>query len=57
MLARNDHDTVLHQAVGSHNAEVIRLILDAIKERLDDDHQLMYQHINAPDSEVDSPLM
>jgi hypothetical protein len=57
VLARNDHDTVLHQAVGSHNAEVIRLILDAIKERLDDDHQLMYQHINAPDSEVDSPLM
>jgi ankyrin repeat protein len=24
---------------------------------LDDDYQLMYQHINASDSEVDTPLM
>jgi ankyrin repeat protein len=31
--------------------------LDAIKERLDDDYQLMYPHINAPDSEGDTPLM
>ncbi len=56
VLARNDHDTVLHQAVGSHTVEVIRLILDAIKVRLDDD-QLMYLHINPPDSEGDTPLM
>jgi ankyrin repeat protein len=54
VYARNNHDTVLHRAVSSGNEEVIRLILDKIKEK---ETQLMYQHINAPDTEGDTPLM
>ena len=54
VLARNNHDTVLHQAVSSNNEEIIRLILDKIKEK---DPQNFSEHINAKDTEGDTPLM
>jgi ankyrin repeat protein len=56
-LARNDHDTVLHQAVHSNNTEIIELILTKIKEKFDKDEAEMYVHINAQDTEGDTPLM
>ena len=56
-LARNNHDSVLHNAVSSNNKDVIVLILDKIKDKLIQDSQLVYQHINAPDAEGDTPLM
>jgi ankyrin repeat protein len=36
---------------------VIRLILERIEERLNQDPQQMYESINAKDTEVDTPLM
>jgi ankyrin repeat protein len=57
LLARNHHDTILHQAVSGNNVEVIRLILDAIKEKCDNDPVRVGQAINARDNEGDTPLM
>ena len=53
VLARNNHDTVLHRAVSSNNKEVIELILDKIKEKRND----IEPYINAPDTEGDTLLM
>ncbi|WP_237342887.1 tetratricopeptide repeat protein [Wolbachia endosymbiont of Folsomia candida] len=50
----SSHDTILHQSVGSGNEEVIRLILEKIKEK---EPQKMFEHINARDTEGETPLM
>jgi cytohesin len=55
-LATDNYSTILHYAVHSNNEEVIRLILDKIKD-FNEDSQLMNPHINAPDNEGDTPLM
>ena len=54
VLARNKHDTVLHQAVSSNNEEIMRLILDKMKEK---DPQNFSEHINAKDTEGNTPFM
>src|SRR5699024_3040854 len=54
VLARNNHDTVLHQAVNSNNEEVIKFVLNKIIEK---DPQKMSEHINTPDNEGDTPLI
>jgi ankyrin repeat protein len=56
-LLRNHHDTVLHQAVSGNNVEIIKLILDAIKEKCGNDSARVGQAINVPDTEGDTPLM
>jgi ankyrin repeat protein len=57
VLARNSHDTVLHRAVRGNNKEIIRLLLERIKEKFNQDSQQVYQYINAQDTEGDTPLM
>jgi ankyrin repeat protein len=57
VLSRNDHDTVLHQAVCGNNPEVIKSILKKIKEKCNNNPQALYQVINAEDTEGDTPLM
>jgi len=57
VLERNDHDTLLHQAVWGNNVAMIRLILEAIKAKCNNDQRKLYISINAPDKEGDSPLM
>ena len=54
VLARKNHNTGLHQAVRSNNEEIIRLVLDKVKEK---DLQRFSEHINAKDTEGDTPLM
>lgn len=56
-FAINSHDTVLHQAVSGGNEEIIKLILNKIKEKFNQDLQQIYQFINAKDYEGDTPLM
>ena len=56
-LARNTHDTVLHQAVISINIEVTKLILSKIKDKFRENSQLLYQYLDAKDNERDTPLM
>ncbi|WP_341817579.1 ankyrin repeat domain-containing protein [Wolbachia endosymbiont (group A) of Pherbina coryleti] len=54
IFARNDCGTVLYLAVVSNNIELIRFILDIIKEK---DPQNFSKHIDAEDAEGDTPLM
>jgi ankyrin repeat protein len=56
-LAKNRHDTVLHQAVSGNNPEVIKSILNKMKEKCGDDSQAWYAAINAQDTDGDTPLM
>ncbi|WP_341812159.1 ankyrin repeat domain-containing protein [Wolbachia endosymbiont (group A) of Conops quadrifasciatus] len=53
VLARNSHHTVLHSAVSGNNEEVIKLVLNKIKETQRD----VSQYIDAKDTEGDTPLM
>ncbi|GFQ65480.1 ANK_REP_REGION domain-containing protein [Trichonephila clavata] len=53
VLAKNNHDTVLHLAVSSNKEEIIKLVLDKIKETQRD----VSQYIDAKDTEGDTPLM
>ena len=55
VLARNNHDSVLHNAISGNNKEIIKLILDKIKEKFSRDPQQIYQYINAKDNEGDTP--
>lgn len=49
-MARNSHNTVLHSAVHSDNEEVVKLVLNKIKET-------QSPYIDAKDTEGDTPLM
>ncbi|QJT94850.1 ankyrin repeat domain-containing protein [Wolbachia endosymbiont of Diaphorina citri] len=50
VLARNNHHTLLHAAVSSNKEEIIKLVLNKIKET-------QSQYIDAKDTEGDTPLM
>ncbi|GFS56364.1 hypothetical protein NPIL_568051 [Nephila pilipes] len=50
VLARDSHHTVLHSAVRSDNGEVVKLVLNKIKET-------QGPYIDAKDTEGDTPLM
>lgn len=50
ILVRNSHHTVLHSAVHSNNGEVVKLVLNKIKET-------QSPYIDAKDTEGDTPLM
>ncbi|MFT4314280.1 MAG: ankyrin repeat domain-containing protein [Wolbachia pipientis] len=53
VLAKNNHDMVLHLAVSSDKEEIIKLVLDKIKETQEN----INQHVDAQDTEGDTPLM
>jgi ankyrin repeat protein len=57
MFLPDTHDTVLHQAVYTSNEEIIRLVLNKIKEKFNQETQQIYRYINAKDTESDTPLM
>ncbi|APR98948.1 ankyrin repeat domain-containing protein [Wolbachia endosymbiont of Folsomia candida] len=50
---KNKHPTILHEAVHGNKKEIIKLILDKIKETKED----IDQYINAKDTEGNTPLM
>ena len=53
VFARNNHDTVLHRAISGNNEEIIKLIINKIKETKED----IGPYIDAQDTEGDTPLM
>jgi|GEM_PF-4417477 len=53
ILARSSHHTVLHSAVRSDNGEVVKLVLNKIKETQGN----VSPYIDAKDTEGDTPLM
>jgi ankyrin repeat protein len=57
LLARNNHDIVLHRAVSGNSERVIRIILNKVKETFNQYSQQIYQYINPQDTEGDTPLM
>jgi ankyrin repeat protein len=57
LLTRNNHDTVLHRAVSGNSEQVIRIILNKVKEIFNQYSQQIYQYINSQDTEGDTPLM
>jgi ankyrin repeat protein len=57
IFARSNHGTAtLHRAVRG-NETAIRLILEKIKEKSNQDQQQIYESINAKDTEGNTPLM
>ncbi len=56
-LAKNRHDTVLHQTVFGINHEVIKSILNKMKEKCRDDSQTWCPAINGQNTESDTTLM